>query len=913
MKNSLALLLSFFMIAAFSAINPGNLSCEYLNNCPLVDVPAPRLSWINVADSGERGQSQSAYQIRVATSSDKLEEADLWDSKKVLGNECFRIVYSGKKLLSQQTCFWQVRVWDKNGTPSNWSSPASWHMGLLNASDWKAKWIGAPWQGEETLLKPTHPGGPDLLKELPPPAPYFRKSFPINKEIVSALAYVTGLGYFEFYVNGEKVGTDVLVPNQTNFGKRKGLMQENIPLPDSFTDYKIMYLSYDIKNQLSNGENVLGGIVGNGFYNPAMYWAQGYGSPRFLMQLHITYSDGSTEMIITDESWKASKSPIVFDMVYYGEHYDARLEQDAWNKSGFDDTQWERVAIRKAPYGRMVAHTAHTDKVIERIHPVRMERSYDGRYRIDFGEEVSGWVRLNNISDTAGRKIEIKYLSNLYSGDNSYIFNGKPNQSYAARFNWFVFREIEIINWEGNLDPEQIVAEVLHTQVEQTALFETSNDLINKIVKIWRRSQTDNMHGGIASDCPHRERSPYTGDGQVASAMVMQNYDARNFYHKWIHDIIGAQDLNTGYVPNCAPWQPGCGGGFAWGAAICIMPWEFYSHYGAKDILTDSYSGMINYLRYMKTWLGSDGIMHSKRIGHNGKELRWFNLGEWVTPGDMPADELVHTFYYWMCADITSKTAKVLGNIKDADIYASIAENTRTSFLKRFYNVETSSFGNGGSNVFALKMGVTDSIYAGVVNSLKLELEKHNNHLTTGIFGTRYLFEVLSACGLEQVAYEVLNKKTEPSFGRWIELGATTSREHWAQAGSFNHPMFGGGLIWFFEEVAGMKYDKLLPAYQHIIFKPGLQFDLDAAKYYNTTSYGRAGIEWKKTIDSYILMVEIPVGCNATIILPLVEEKNMFESKSNALNQPNIEFIKNQDGQSIFHLTSGKYSFSIRK
>ena len=278
------------------------------------------------------------------------------------------------------------------------------------------------------------------------------------------------------------------------------------------------------------------------------------------------------------------------DMVFYGEHYDARLEQSGWCTAGFDDATWETVVTRKAPEGILSAHTAPTDKVVEQLKPIRIEKMYNGNYKVDFGVEVSGWVKLLNIEGPAGHKIEIKYLSNTYSGDNSYIFSGKGKEIYAARFNWFIFREVEIVNWPGILTPEQILAEVVNTDVKESAVFETSNPMFNQVNKIWKRSQTDNMHGGIASDCPHRERSPYTGDGQVSCVTVMHNFDAKSFYQKWIHDIIGAQNVETGYVPNGAPWQPGCGGGVAWGAAICIMPWEFYLHYGSLDILAVSYT-----------------------------------------------------------------------------------------------------------------------------------------------------------------------------------------------------------------------------------------------------------------------------------------------------------------------------------
>ncbi len=908
------LITSLFLLMAipiflFGKITPNKLTCEYLRNPQVVDVIQPRLSWINIADKGERGQKQTAWQIRVASSKENLNKPDLWDSEKMESEESFRIEYAGKKLKSRQECWWQVRVWDKNKKVSKWSEPGFWRMGILDSLEWQAKWIGAPWQNEEALPKPMNPNAP-LPEQLPPPAPMFRKEIQIEKKINKAIAFVTGLGYFEMYVNGKKAGTDVLVPNQTNYGKRPGLIKENIPLEDNFREYKVMYLAYNITNLLKNGENVLGSILGNGFYNPAKYWAGAYGTPRFIAQVYITYEDGSEDIIVTDETWKASKSPILMDMVYYGEHYDARKEQDGWNQPDFDDSEWESVVLRKAPEGKLVAHTAHPDKITQTI-TGQVKKLPNGNYLVNFGEEVSGWVRLKNVEGPEGHKIKIKYLSNLYSGDNSYIFKGKGKENYVARFNWFIFSEVEIENWPGELKREMIIAEVVHTWVKESATFETSNQMFNDINRIWRRSQTDNMHGGIASDCPHRERSGYTGDGQVACVTVLHNYDARNFYQKWIGDMRDAQIVNTGYVPNGAPWQPGCGGGVAWGAAICIMPWEYYLHYGAIDMLSDNYYAMKEYIRYMQTWVDDEGIMHSQRPGKDGKVLKWFNLGEWVTPGELPPDELVHTFYFWRCAEITAKVAKALNKNEEANYYNQLAENTRKAFWLRFYDAEKGTYGNAGANIFALKMGVPGSQYNKVVAAIKQNIKNNNGHLDTGIFGTQFFFEVLSENGMHDLAFEAMNKKTEPGYGHWLELGATTTREKWDTGGSHNHPMFGGGLVWYYRKLAGMNADPEEPGYKHIIFKPMPAGDITYTEYYNETSYGKAGIIWTKKDGDFSIDVMVPVGCKATVYVPVKEHEKVLESGKTISQSSEIQILEKENGYQKFLVRSGNYKFTL--
>lgn len=908
--KSLLYFVALVFVAVFNScgkIAPEKLTCEYMENPAVVDVPQPRLAWINVADKGERGQMQTAYQIRVASSEDKLNSPDLWDSGKVLKSESTRVEYAGQPLQSRTECWWQVRVWDKDGKASPWSKPAFWRMGILNQNEWKAQWIGAPWEGEEHFKRPDFPG--QKFDEFGPAAPLLRKSFNIEKKIKSAVAFVTGLGYFELSVNGEKVGTDVMVPNVTNYGKRPLLGEMLINVEDNFRDYKVMYLAYDVTSMLSEGENVIGAILGNGFYNPRMFWCEGYGTTRFLGQLHITYADGSEEVVVSDESWKAAKSPILKNMVYYGETYDARLEQADWCKPGFDPESWENAVIREAPFGKLVAHTAPADKVMEQLQPIKIEKLENGNYFVDFGQEISGWVRLNNVSAPAGHQIDISFNSNLYSGDNTYIFKGEGPENYAPRFNWFVFSGVEIKNWYGELKPENITAEFVYTDVPESAEFETSNQMFNQINDIWKRSQKDNMHGGLASDCPHRERNGYTGDGQVACVTVLHNFDAKTFYQKWIADMLEAQNPETGYVPNGAPWQPGCGGGVAWGAAICIMPWEFYLHTGSKDMLSDNYEGMKEYIRYMQTWVDADGIMFSERTGNDGKILKWYNLGEWVTPGNLPPDEMVHTFYFWRCADLTAQTAKALGKNEDAEKYLALAEETKKAFHKRFYDFENGTYGKAGGNIFALKMGVPSDQYQRVIAALKADIKANNGHLDTGIFGTQFFFEVLTENGLHELAYEAMNKREEPGYGHWLELGSTTTREHWSTSGSHNHPMFGGGLVWYYRKLAGMNADPNEPGYKHIIFKPQPAGDLSFVKYFNETSYGKAGIHWENKDGKFSMQVEVPVGCKASVYVPLFKGKTVLENGKPASGSAGITAIEEKDGYQLFTVNSGVYNF----
>ncbi len=874
-------LLSLIILTALPSMGqlqaPKDLRTEYLKEIPLIDIPKPRLGWINEALNEERGQTQTAWEIRVSDSKESLEAGNLWQSGKINSIENQRIEYAGKPLKSRQQCWWQVRTWDKNGKVSAWSEPATWRMGILDSRAWKAQWIGSPWQGEEAIPKP--PGGPDNRTEiLPPPAPYLRKTFEVKKPLKNAVVFTTGLGYFEFYANGNPVSEDKLVPNQTNYGKRPELPKAYISVPDEFAAYKVMYLAYDITGHLKQGKNAIGALLGNGFYNDPKFWTASYGSPRFIAQLHLTYEDGTEEVVISDTSWKAEKSPILVDLVYDGEIYDARKEIKDWCKADFDDADWQHVVLREAPFGDLRAHTAETDRVTKTYRPVAIEKLGEGHFKVSFPEEISGWVRFNKVRGPAGQKVHLTFNANLYSGENTYYFAGKGEENYAPRFNWFVFSGVEITGWPGELTADMITAEAVNTATEENAVFETSNELFNQINHIWKRSQMDNMHGGIASDCPHRERSGYTGDAQVACPTVMHNFDARAFYQKWVADMREAQLPETGYIPNGAPWQPGCGGGVAWGAAICIIPWEFYLQYGAKDMLSDNYEAMKGYIRYMQTWVDKDGVMFSQRTGHDGKPLKWWNLGDWagVCEDCLPDDALVHTFYYWYSLDITAKVAAVLGDKAESDRLAKLAEETRKAFHNRFFDNSNNSYGNYGSNVFALKMGVPQSVYENVIETFQKEISGNGGHLNTGIFGTRFFFEVLAENGLNNLAYEAMNKRTEPSFGQWLELGSTTTREHWSEKGSYNHPMFGGGLVWLYQHLAGMKYDEKEPGYRYIVFQPKPTGEMDNVNYETYTPQGKAGIHWKRLENGNIKVhIQIPVGCKGTFISPSADFKTI--------------------------------------
>ena len=860
------LLLSSLLFMSFSKLDPTDLSCEHQQQ-PLIDNSTPQLSWKNISKDG--GGKQSAYRIRVVKH-EGGKSVVVWDSGKVLSDKSLYIPYGGKPLISSCDYSWQVKVWDSNNKASQWSDMARWHTGKFSAEDWKAQWIGVPWQGEDSYdiewAKRTENNSRPRanLKRIEDvvASPLFRKEFEVKRRVRSARFYGTGLGYFELYLNGERIGNDYLSPNQTNYTKRPLLGTRSIVVEDPFNEYIVMYLSYDLTPYIQQGNNCIGAILGNGFYNLMEYWpAMSYGTPRLFGQIEIEYTDGTREIIATDPSWRCTKSAITADQIYLGEHYDARLEHKGWATANYDDSQWEQSVVKQTPYGKLVAQNGPADRIIKRYKPTAITKQEDGSLLVSFPEEISGWVEIKDLELARGQKIDIKYVNRSFNGTNSYIAKGEGKESYHARFTWFVFPQVEIRGIE-NISPEQIEAHAVSSDVASVAEFHSSNKTLNALHKAWRLTQLDNMHGSVPSDCPHRERSAYTGDGQLASMMAMHNFDVSAFYNKWMRDIRGAQIAN-GYVTNTAPWQPGSGGGPGWGSAIAIIPWEYYMHYGDTRVLKENYTAIKDYIAWAEQWVDADGIMEVK------EKVKWVRLGDWLSPDDnLPHPAAVHTFYYYICVDIAAKIAEVFGNSAELSHYTSLRERTVKAYHNRFYNAEERTYGNYGSNVLALRMGMPEEYQKIALEALKRNIAEANGHFFTGIISTRYLFDMLCEMGEVDTAYSMMNKRTMPSFGYWMEQGSTTIWEGWGgrKGLSRNHPMWGGAMTWIYRYLGGLKATE--PGFRSFEIAPLIPKGLTHLSYSLDTVYGKIELAWRIENGLFMLDCTVPVGTTATIKLP---------------------------------------------
>ena len=872
-------------------INPYDLRCEHLKNPLGIENPTPALSW--KLFSNEQNQIQTAYHILVSSSKANLEQniGDLWDDGKVISDKNIFITYAGENLSSGEKAFYKVRVWDNEDNPSQWSEINSWEMGLMDHTDWKAVWIG---QGEDQ--------DPDSFET--DPAPYFRKEFSLKENIKSARVYVSGLGYYELYFNGQKVSDNVLVPAQTNYDKRA--LKNLIYYYDDQSTTRVLYNTYDVTNLLSDNENAIGLILGHGWYNQRARPVEGwlwYNTPRLILQLEIEYLNGEKQTITSDNSWKVSTGPIVYNQIFTGEIYDARLELDGWANAGFDESAWDYAKSVKAPTGKLQSQLAPPDKAVKTLRPVSVTNPKEGVYLYDVGQMISGWARLH-VKGSPGDTVSMRFIEELgsdYRQKDIYILKGRNVETYEPRFTWHAFRHIEVSGVKTELTLDDLEAVVVHTAVDTAGSFECSNDLFNKIYRNYIWTQLGNFHGSFSSDCPHRERLGYTGDAQLLVESSIFNFDMTRFYQKWINDMDDARNKKTGYVPHTAPFGGG-GGGPAWGSSYVIVPWFYYLYYGDIDMLRQHYDGMAQWLEYLGTRTDENGIV--VREEPNG----WC-LGDWATPTKIELPEsLVNTSFYFYCADIMSKVAEVLGNEADKDNFNNLKATIQTAFNKEYFNESENRYWKSyqGADVFPLAFGmVAEGLQENVFQSLVNHVIKNKGHLDTGILATPLLLEILTKMGRADLAFTIMNQRDFPSFGYYIlGKGATTLWENWDGLSSHSHPMYGSVIRWFYKTLAGINPDTKQPGFKHIIIKPTPCGDLTFVKANYNSLYGPIKSHWKIEKNRFQLDIEIPANTSARVLVPANRAENVSVKKSQ-----DVTFIGFENNRAVYEIGSGKYTF----
>jgi alpha-L-rhamnosidase len=890
---------------------PFNLRCESLVNPICIDVKKPRFSWL--LEHKERNQSQSAYQIIVSSSKEAIQEekGNIWDSGKQITNDNYNIAYNGTELQSDRTYFWRVKWWDKDDNESEYSDIHFFGTALFQNSDWKAQWISK----EEFIDKKSRKklqyksGGRNLagrIKELH--ALYLRKEFFLSKSINSAKVYVCGVGYYQLQINGKRIGDRILDPAQTDYNKLA------------------LYSTYDVTKFLQNG-NAIGVILGNGRCVELF----GYDFPKLILQLNIHYTDGTSEIIFTDDSWKISNGPIKENGLYFGEIYDARLEMPGWDKTHFDDKSWKNaVPLNGYNLASQMMQPIQITKIID---PKEIFSPEPGVYVMDFKQNFTGFVKMK-VHGPRGTKVILRFSEILYkngmintatnggaTANDIYIMKGEGEEHYEPHFTYHGFRYVEITGFPGVPSLDNFEGLFFHSNVPKVGDFYCSNKLINQIHSntIW--GQLSNLMS-IPTDCPQRdERQGWMGDAQLATEEAILNFDMAQFFTKYLRDIRECQREDGSISDVVPPYWKLYPADPAWGSAFVTIAWHLYWYYNDLRVLEENYDAMKNYVDFLISISENDLILMGK-------------YGDWCPPCSIVSKktpvELTSSWYFYHDTFYFSKIAEILGKTDEIEYYKTKTIDIKNAFNNKFLNVsyETTKLSPADrsvsqtSNALPLYLNMVPekkkkNVLSTLINTIE---EDYDYHIDTGIVGTRYIFEVLTKNGFPDAAYKMITQESFPSYGYMIKEGATTLWERWEKLegggmNSHNHIMLGSVDTWFYKYLTGIRCET--PGWQHIKIKPFIPNDMDYAHSSIKSYKGTISCSWEKLCDSLKISTNIPIGVKAEIWIPLlgsykeIKENGDIIWSLNKVLGDKIKFQKDEDNYVVFLLGSGFYTFNL--
>jgi alpha-L-rhamnosidase len=894
-----------------SPLKPEKLTTEYLVNPLGIDVTQPRLGWTLV--SGQRAQKQSAYEVIVSDNEGDIVAGtgNAWATGKVPSSQSLHVKYGGKPLRSFTKYYWRVKVYDNNGEAGEWSPAASFETAMLHAADWEAKWIG---DGKEQFKQDE-----DFYRD--DPMPLLKKIFSAPKKVAFARLYISGIGYYEAYINGKKVGDRVLEPGFTTYRK------------------EVLYSTYDVTGLLKAGSNNIGVMLGNGWYNPLplrlfgrfnLRDVQQTGRPCVKSQLLIRYSDGSTQTISTDDSWLTAPGPLVRNNVYLGEQYDARLEKASWFT--LETAGWKKAAIADSPSGTLTSQMLPPVRITKEIAPLRIYEAGKDTFIVDMGQNFSGVARIK-VAGSAGKKVSLRYgedvfkdgrlnyfttvaghikeMWNLKGGPGSprtawqqdgYILKGGGRETWAPRFTFHGFRYVEITGWPGKPTLNDIQGLRMNSDVGENGSFSCSNAMFNRLNDVVKWTFLSNIFS-VQSDCPGREKMGYGADIVVTTEAYMYNYDMAHFYRKTVRDFANEQQPDGG-ITEIAPYTGiadrgygGESGPLGWQLAFPFVQKKLYEFYGDKDIIEKNYEGVKKQMAFLES-KAINGLFHWDISDHESLE---------PTPEAFSASS-----FYYHHAVLAAEFAAILAQKEDSAKYTRLAARIKGSIVRKFLIPATGRFdlATQATQLFALWYNLSPEKEK-TTEVLLAELARHKDHVSTGIFATKFMFDVFRETDQNEIAYNVVNQKDYPGWGHMLESGATTLWESWRKPdqNSQNHPMFGSVSEWFYRSLLGI--NPAAPGFEKIIIKPQPAGDLTWAKGSYQSVRGSIASDWKKTGKQFQLNVSIPANTTAEIWIPATTNDTITESEKK-LNNQDLKVSRYQNGYAVIDIGSGNYSF-IRK
>jgi alpha-L-rhamnosidase len=891
-----------------AGVRLANLRCEMLHDPLGIDAMHPRFSW--EIYGGSRGIRQVAYQLLAATSPGKLEEgkADLWNTGEITSGRSVNVLYEGKALQSGMSCYWKVRIWTAAGA-SSWSSVHHWSMGLLRPSDWQASWIGLdrsfPWDSATSKFSRLS-------------ARYFRKGFSVGRTIEKATVYVSGLGYYRLYVNGRRIGDQVLTPSPTDYTKT------------------VLYNTYDVTGALRPGNNVVGAVLGNGLFftmrqHYKTYKIKNFGYPKMRLQLVITYDDSSRQVIATDTTWKVTADgPIRSDNIYDGATYDATREMPGWSASGFNDSGWLQAERVDAPGGRMEAQMNEKVRIVDTVAPRSIHYLRPGVYIMDMGRNMAGWVRMR-VRGERGRAVTLRFGETLQANGelatanlrdakatDVYILSGKGQESWAPAFVYHGFRYVEITDYPGVPKTTDFTGEVVSDGLTATGTFTTSNALINRIYENAVGSIVSD-YKGLPVDCPQRnERMPWLGDRGMSSVGESFVLDNQKLYERWLQDIREAQ-TPEGVIPDVAPafWHYYTDD-ITWPATYFQVTEMLYRQYGDLRPIREHY-------RSMQRWV--DHIRSKYMTGYLVPKDKY---GDWCMPpaslelihardsSRITAGELIATAYYYHILSLMQRFARVLGKDADAGRYAALAAKVKKAFNDRYFNPRTAAYDNQTvtAMLLPLSFGMTPRGQQGRVASRMDSAVIHVWHgrVSTGVIGTQWLMKGVTGTGRPDLAFGMLNTTAYPGWGYMAAHGATTTWELWngnkanPEMCSRNHVMLLGDLVvWLYEDLGGIKSGGA--GYKHIVMRPVAVDSLDFVHASYHSIHGLIKSDWTRKGNHFYWNISIPGNTSARVYIPAEAAEDIRESGKSLSSAPGVKLLGHGDGRVLCEIGSGDYSF----
>ena len=898
-------------------LTTSELSCEYATNPLGVDTPRPRFGWL--LQSEQRSQLQSAYRVLVATSEKQLQAnvGDKWDSGKVNSDQSVNVDYQGKALTSGEKCYWKVRVWpalskvegDKQGQPSMWSKPGSFEMGLLKQSDWKGQWIG-----------------------IAAPSPLLRKEFAVTKKIRQARVHISGLGWSELYINGKKVSDDVLSPG--------------------FTDYsqEVLYRSYDVTSFLKSGANAVGVMLGNGWYSASsvLPWEKGgpWGDgPRAILQMTVTYDDGTEKLFVTDDTWKASTGAIGANQLIFGEEYDARLEKPDWNTAGYDDRQWSNAAVRPAPEGKLRSQLVPPMKVQNTFRPIKMTKHADGGWVFEFDRFFSGWVLLKT-KGKAGAKVTIHYKSSAakwraVTEKDTYTLKGDPaGETYEPRFTIHPVRYVRVEGLEGKPTLDTLQGREVYSDVDMHGSFNCSNDLLNQIHGNIQQTLKVAFKGFVL-DGLHREPIFYNEPASYFGTLSTRKH-MPNMWTDIAHSIplAGSDD---GDLSDIVPRLPGMKrkSDVSQNAAYPMLVWYLYQCHGDKGLVEQHCDRIKAWVDFIGRELAEDNHIVTKSwLGEHmlpGREV-----GSWEFISKETPKDFIWTCFYYHNTRTLANMCRVLGKKEEEQRYAKLAQEIRVVINKTWLDSKTGHYASKSqtSEIIALALDIVPEANKQqlIKNIAHTITEADGGKLRVGHIGLPGFMESLVENGLGQVVYDAVNHTEFPGWGYMVDQGATTVWEGWSlvtKVKEWNDNLYyaeesmtmlaGVGRL-FYESIAGIQEPpyygtaKFGLGYRHFQIKPHPLGDLTHAEASIKTVRGIISSSWKRTKDSFVLEVEIPVGSTAKVSVPTLGLKAFAITEGGKAVWKNNSYLDGVAGVAkarrdadwvTFDVGSGTYRFSL--